>query len=61
MISNQIADNVYYPICTQKVFLKLYNCESMQIHSWSQRDRELYFEDMKGKLKLYIAEDAFNQ
>lgn len=45
IISNQIADNKYYPICTQKVFLKLYDKESMQIHSWSQRDRELYLED----------------
>ena len=50
IISNQIADNKYYPICTQKVFLKLYDKESMQIHSWSQRDRELYIKDMKKKL-----------
>ena len=53
IISNQIADNKYYPICTQKVFLKLYDKESMQIHSWSQRDRELYLEDMKQKLTEY--------
>ena len=61
MISNQIADNKYYPICTKKVFLKLYDKESMQIHSWSQRDRELYFEDMKQKLSKYLPNNSFMQ
>lgn len=59
LICNEIADNKYYPICTRKVFLKLYDKESMQVHSWSQRDRELYYEDIKDKLGLYIAETAF--
>ena len=58
-ISNDIADNRYYPICTRKVFLKLYDKESLQIHSWSQRDRELYYNDIKNKLGLYIDESAF--
>ena len=58
-ICNDIADNKYYPICTQKVFLKLYDKESMQVHSWSQKDRELYYEDIKGKLSLYIDKSAF--
>ena len=61
IISNQIADNKYYPICTQKVFLKLYDKESMQIHSWSQRDRELYLEDMKQKLTDYLPNNSFIQ
>lgn len=61
IISNQIADNKYYPICTQKVFLKLYDKESMQIHSWSQRDRELYLEDMKQKLTEYLPNNSFIQ
>lgn len=61
IISNQIADNKYYPICTQKVFLKLYDEESMQIHSWSQRDRELYLEDMKQKLTEYLPNNSFIQ
>lgn len=61
IISNQIADNKYYPICTQKVFLKLYDKDSMQIHSWSQRDRELYLEDMKQKLTEYLPNNSFIQ
>lgn len=61
IISNQIADNKYYPICTKKVFLKLYDKESMQIHSWSQRDRELYLEDMKQKLTEYLPNNSFMQ
>lgn len=61
IISNQIADNKYYPICTQKVFLKLYDKESMQIHSWSQRDRELYLEDIKQKLTEYLPNNSFIQ
>lgn len=61
IISNQIADNKYYPICTQKVFLKLYDKESIQIHSWSQRDRELYLEDMKQKLTEYLPNNSFIQ
>ena len=61
IIINQIADNKYYPICTQKVFLKLYDKESMQIHSWSQRDRELYLEDMKQKLTEYLPNNSFIQ
>lgn len=61
IISNQIADNKYFPICTQKVFLKLYDKESMQIHSWSQRDRELYLEDMKQKLTEYLPNNSFIQ
>ena len=61
IISNQIADNKYYPTCTQKVFLKLYDKESMQIHSWSQRDRELYLEDMKQKLTEYLPNNSFIQ
>lgn len=59
LICNDIADNKYYPICTRKVFLKLYDKESMQVHSWSQRDRELYYEDIKEKLDLYIDKSAF--
>ena len=59
LISNELADNKYYPICTQKVFLKLYDKETTQIHSWSQRDRKLYYEDMKNKLVLYIDQSVF--
>ena len=59
LICNDIANNKYYPICTRKVFLKLYDKESMQVHSWSQRDRELYYEDIKEKLDLYIDKSAF--
>lgn len=58
-ICNKIAKGEYYPICTQKVFLKLYDNESMQIHSWSQQDRLVYFEDIKAKLREYIPEEAF--
>lgn len=59
LVCNEIADNRYFPICTRKVFLKLYDKEMMQIHSWSQRDRELYYQDMKSKLELYIDKNAF--
>ena len=59
LICNEIADNEYFPICTRKVFLKLYDKESIQVHSWSQRDRELYYDDMKEKLSLYIDNTAF--
>ena len=59
LICNDIANNKYYPICTRKVFLKLYDKDSMQVHSWSQRDRELYYEDIKEKLDLYIDKSAF--
>ena len=59
LICNNIAGNEYLPICTRKVFLKLYDKESMQVHSWSQRDRELYYEDIKDKLSQYIDENAF--
>lgn len=59
LISNEIAENKYFPICTRKVFLKLYDKEAMQIHSWSQRDRELYYQDMKDKLGLYVSNNAF--
>ena len=33
----------------------------MQIHSWSQRDRELYLEDMKQKLTEYLPNNSFIQ
>lgn len=59
LICNEIAENKYYPICTQKVFLKMYDKESIQVHSWSQRDRELYYEDMKEKLNEYIEQSAY--
>ena len=59
LVCNDIADNKYYPICTRKVFLKLYDKESMQVHSWSQKDRELYYEDIKEKLKFYIDKSVF--
>ena len=59
LISKEIADNKYYPICTKKVFLKLYDPETTQIHSWSQKDRELYYDDIKDKLSLYIDNSAF--
>lgn len=59
LISNKIAENEYFPICTRKVFLKLYDKESMQVHSWSQRDRELYYEDIKEKFSMYINESVF--
>lgn len=47
LICNEISSNKYYPICTQKVFLKMYDQEELQIHSWGQRDRILYYEDIK--------------
>ncbi len=58
-ICEGIANDKYYPICTRKVFLKLYDQESMQVHSWSQKDRELYYEDMKKKLSKIIDESVF--
>ena len=59
LICNKISDNAYFPICTRKVFLKLYDKEFMHVHSWSQRDRDLYYEDMKDKLSLYIDNTVF--
>lgn len=59
LIYNKIANDEYFPICTRKVFLKLYDKELMQIHSWAQRDRELYYKDLKEKLVSYIDEAAF--
>lgn len=58
LICNEISSNKYYPICTQKVFLKMYDHDEFQIHSWSQRDRILYYEDIKKKLSPYIIESA---
>lgn len=58
LICNEISSNKYYPICTQKVFLKMYNQEELQIHSWGQRDRILYYEDIKKKLAPYIVATA---
>lgn len=59
IISNQIADGEYFPICTRKVFLKLYDRSKMQIHSWSHDDRILYYGDMKSKLADYVDNTAF--
>lgn len=58
LICNEISSNKYYPICTQKVFLKMYDQEELQIHSWGQRDRILYYEDIKKKLAPYIVATA---
>lgn len=58
LICNEISTNKYYPICTQKVFLKMYDQEELQIHSWGQRDRILYYEDIKKKLAPYIVATA---
>lgn len=58
-ISNLIADGEYFPICTKKVFLKLYDRDKMQIHSWSHDDRILYYEDIKSKLADYVDKTAF--
>lgn len=60
-ICKQISENVYYPICTKKVFLKLYDHDTTQIHSWSQHDRQLYLDDIKTKLCDYLPETAFNE
>jgi len=59
IICNQIADGEYFPICTQKVFLKLYDRETLQVHSWGQQDRILYYEDMKKKLVKYLDPKVF--
>jgi len=59
IICEELSEDKYYPICTRKVFLKLYDTESTQIHSWSQNDRIAYYSDIKDKLKIYIAESAF--
>lgn len=59
IVCNEIADNKYYPLCTQKVFLKMYDKDEMQIHSWGHKDRVLYYEDIKNKLRLYIDSAAF--
>ena len=58
LICNEISSNKYYPICTQKVFLKMYDQEELQIHSCGQRDRILYYEDIKKKLAPYIVATA---
>lgn len=54
LISKQIVANDYYPICTKKVFMKLYDTDSIQIHSWSQKDRMNYYNDIAAKIKQYI-------
>lgn len=59
LICNAIADDKFYPVCTRKVFLKLYDKESMQVHSWSQRDRKIYYEDIKNKLEMYLGDGVF--
>lgn len=58
LVCNQLSDNVYYPICTQRVFLKMYDKEETQIHSWGYRDRIYYYDDIKSKLKTYIDNSA---
>ena len=59
LICEKLAKDEYFPICTQKVFLKLYDNESTQIHSWSQKDRKAYYDDIKSKLSIYINESIF--
>lgn len=57
MILKDIEKNdTYYPICTEKVFLKMYSSDpdSTQIHSWSKSDRQYYYDDIKEKIGQFV-------
>lgn len=57
MILMDIEKNdTYYPKCTEKVFLKMYNSDpdSTQIHSWSKSDRQSYYNDIKDKIEQFV-------
>lgn len=55
MILKLDKDGSYIPICTRNVFLKYYNRgENVQLHFWSQSDREAYLGEIKEVLKPYL-------
>jgi hypothetical protein len=55
MILKLDKDGSYIPVCTRKVFLKYYSQgENVQLHFWSQRDREAYLREIKDVLTPYL-------
>lgn len=45
----------YIPVCTRNVFLKYYSQgENVQLHFWSQRDREAYLREITAVLSPYL-------
>lgn len=45
----------YIPVCTRNVFLKYYSeSANVQLHCWSQRDREAYLREIKAVLSPYL-------
>lgn len=60
LLCGKIRDGEYLPVCTRKVFLKLYDEKTTQIHSWSQTDREAYFKDIREKLAEYFDLSVFD-
>lgn len=53
-ISSLVSDGEYVPLCTRKAFLKLYDREHMQVHTWGQGDRASYYKDIIEKLTPYL-------
>lgn len=59
MILQLDKDGSYIPVCTRNAFLKYYGQgESVQVHFWSQRDREAYLHEIKKVLKPYLLASA---
>lgn len=49
----------YIPVCTRNLFLKYYSQgDDIQLHFWSQQDRESYLAEITTVLAPYLAEDA---
>lgn len=49
----------YIPVCTRNLFLKYYShADDIQLHFWSQQDRESYLAEITTVLAPYLTEDA---
>ena len=68
-INKCLADGLYIPICTVKVFLKHYYPAAngteqsellhQQIMTWDDQDRECYLENIKFVLGTYFGPEKF--
>lgn len=55
MVLKLDKDGSYIPVCTRNVFLKYYSQgENVQLHFWSQKDREGYLREIKEILAPYL-------
>lgn len=60
LVKKRIEEGKFVPICTERLFLKYYNCISdnttmnLDVFHWTKQDRDNYLEDMKNKLNKYV-------